>query len=61
MFCAPNMPFQKIAQTVVALSDWLLHLSTLGNMSMQGVFIGKLNRSCLFNIMAAQKGLNFQT
>ena len=54
------MVFKKMTQIVVALEAYILHLSTMGNIFLQGLFQGELNGRCLFNKMAAQTGLNFQ-
>ena len=59
-FMLPTLCFNKMTQIVVVLAAWILHLSTLGDMLLQGLFKGELNFCYIFKNMATQSGLNLQ-
>ena len=46
--------FNKNTQIVVALAARIMHLYTLGNMLLQGIFTGGLNSHYIFKNMATQ-------
>ena len=46
--------FSKKTQIVVTLAAWIIHLYTLGNMLLQGIFTVKFNSHCIFKNMATQ-------
>ena len=56
----PTWNLNKNTQIFIDLATWILNLSNLGNMLLQGLFSGELNRRCLFKNMATQAGLNLR-
>ena len=60
LFCSPYISLQQTMQTVVVFAAWLLYLSSMGNMFMQGPLQGVLNCCHIFKNMDTKSGLTLQ-